>query len=133
MFVKQWNKEVVNWDELIQTYNIATKNDELVKVNLPGFFVCHNATLIQKVRQAMKALDAIDAHCYFNISTKADTFGWHRDKVDVYYWQCIGRVKIFIEDEEFLLEPGDLIKIPKFKNHNVVPLTPRLGISMSVK
>lgn len=133
MFVKQWNKDVVNWDEVIQTYNIATENDELVKINLPGFFVSHNAHLIEKVQKSMKKVFAVDAHAYFNISVRGNTFGWHQDTVDVYYWQCIGRVKIHIEDEEFLLEPGDMIKIPKFTQHNVIPLTPRLGISMSVK
>ena len=133
MFLKKWNMNVVNWDELIDTYNTAIENGGDVKIKLPGFFVCHNAHLIKKVQNAMKIVDASDAHAYFNISVHGKTFGWHHDTVDVYYWQCIGRVKILIEDEEFLLEPGDMIKIPKFREHNVIPLTPRLGISMSVK
>ena len=132
-FTKKWRDDVVNWSELIETYNIAIENNEQVKINLPGFFVCHNAHIIEKVQKAMKILNAVDAHAYFNISVHGKTFGWHHDTVDVYYWQCIGRVKILIEDEEFLLEPGDMIKIPKFREHNVIPLTPRLGISMSVK
>ena len=70
MFLKKWNTDVVNWDELIQTYNIATENDELVKINLPGFFVCHNAHLIYKVQKSMKKVAAIDAHAYFNISVR---------------------------------------------------------------
>jgi mannose-6-phosphate isomerase-like protein (cupin superfamily) len=133
MFLKKWNTDVVNWDELIDTYNTAIENGDAIKVRLPGFFVCHNAHLIKKVQNSMKIVGACDAHAYFNISIQGKTFGWHRDDVDVYYWQCIGKVKIFIEDEEFLLEPGDMVKIPKGVEHNVIPLTPRLGISMSNK
>jgi mannose-6-phosphate isomerase-like protein (cupin superfamily) len=131
-FVKKWNIDVVNWDELIETYNTATETDPNIKVFLPGFFVCHNADILEKVQKAMKMLDnSIDAHCYFNISTRGKTFGWHTDTVNVYYWQCIGQVKILVEDKEFFLEPGDMVKIPKGAKHNVIPLTPRLGISIS--
>jgi hypothetical protein len=32
-----------------------------------------------------------------------------------------------------MLEPGDLIIVPKYVLHNVQALTPRIGISMSEK
>mgnify|MGYP001093153134 CR=1 FL=1 len=131
--VKNWNDNIVNWGEIIEAYNTSIENNRQVKINLPGFFVCHNADIIEKVQKAMKILNAVDAHAYFNIAVKAETFGWHDDDFDVCYWQCIGRVKVLFEDKEFLLEPGDMIKIPKHIQHTVIPLTPRLGISMGVK
>ena len=36
-----------------------------------------------------------------------------------------------IDKEEYILNVGDLIYIPTGFHHEVVPLSPRLGISMS--
>ena len=35
-------------------------------------------------------------------------------------------------DKEYILEPGDLIKIPKNTSHEVKPLTARAGISFGI-
>ena len=80
----------------------------------------------------MKMTNTANAHMYFNISRKPGSLGLHYDEEDVFYWQCVGKVVVIIDDVEYLLNPGDMIKIPKYVKHNVVPITPRIGISMSV-
>lgn len=129
---KGWCKNTVTWDDMIETYNTAIEEGGEIKANLPGFFVCHNAHKIEKVREAMEMLGVTDAHAYFNISHRGKTFGEHYDDIDVFYWQCIGKVKVIVDgSKEFILEPGDMIKLPKYIHHHVIPLTPRVGISMS--
>ena len=79
----------------------------------------------------LKDLECNTAHLYFNVTTKAETFGRHKDTMDVYYWQCQGVTQWIVEDKNVILNPGDLIYIPSGMYHSVTPLSPRLGISMS--
>ena len=103
-----------------------------IKFNYPGFFVSHEGHEIETVKPILKDLNCNIAHLYFNITTKAETFGKHKDVMDVYFWQCQGATKWIIEDKDkVILNPGDLIFIPKGVHHNVIPLSPRLGVSMS--
>jgi mannose-6-phosphate isomerase-like protein (cupin superfamily) len=153
--IKGWNHNTLNWDECIDIYNTSieeSKNELMIKcdehmslycgdgklnpivakMKLPGFFVCHSANIHKKVQEVMKMVNATDAHIYFNITRKAGSFGLHHDDTDVVYWQCVGKVVVIIDDVEYLLKPGDMIKIPKYVKHNVVPITPRIGVSLSV-
>ena len=50
----------------------------------------------------------------------------------MYYWQVQGKTKWKFDDESHILNSGDLIIIPKGVYHNVKPLGPRVGISMSI-
>jgi ribosomal protein L16 Arg81 hydroxylase len=71
------------------------------------------------------------AHLYCNLTTKAPTFGEHTDSMDVYFWQCQGSTKWMVNEKIIILNSGDLLFIPKGIKHNVIPLCPRVGISMS--
>jgi quercetin dioxygenase-like cupin family protein len=54
--------------------------------------------------------------------------------MEVIYWQCQGQTLWIIDQrEQHILKPGDLITVPAGTYHNVIPLTPRLGISMATK
>jgi len=148
--IKGWNYNTINWDDCIDIYNSSIEEcknkpniiydsksqlllyGNMVKMALPGFFNTHNAHIHQKVQDAMKMTNTANAHLYFNISRKPGSLGLHYDEEDVFYWQCVGKVVVIIDDVEYLLNPGDMIKIPKYVKHNVVPITPRIGISMSV-
>ena len=135
-FLKNWNDNVVNWNEALINYN-----QSVLLGNLPsqggtkgkdGFYVSHDANKIGKVKKVLRDNNLNYAHLYFNIVTQAKTFGKHKDTIDVWFWQCQGVTKWIIEDkEEYILNAGDLIYIPKGFHHEVVPLSPRLGISMS--
>ena len=131
-FIREYNMNVLNWTEAFLNYDNSVRNNKKIKFSYPGFFVSHEGHEIEKVKDVLKDLKCSIAHLYFNISTKAETFGKHKDTMDVYFWQCQGVTKWIIEDkDEVILNPGDLIYIPKGINHNVIPLSPRLGVSMS--
>lgn len=131
-FIREYNLDVVNWTEAFLNYDNSVRNSKQIKFSYPGFFVSHEGHEIEKVKDVLKDLKCSIAHLYFNISTKAETFGKHKDTMDVYFWQCQGVTKWIIEDkDEVILNPGDLIYIPRGINHNVIPLSPRLGVSMS--
>jgi len=130
-FVREYNLDVVNWTEAFLNYDNSVRNNKQIKFSYPGFFVSHEGHEIEKVQNVLKDLKCSIAHLYFNISTKAETFGKHKDTMDVYFWQCQGVTKWIIEGkDEVILNPGDLIYIPKEIYHSVIPLSPRLGISM---
>jgi mannose-6-phosphate isomerase-like protein (cupin superfamily) len=56
----------------------------------------------------------------------------HRDLYDVYIIGLYGKTMYTIEGEEFVVEPGDLLKIPKNKLHKAISLTPRICLSYGI-
>ncbi len=130
-FIREYNMNVLDWTEAFINFNNSVSQNKEIKFNYPGFYVSHEGHHIDKIKEVLKDLNCNIAHLYFNISTNAETFGKHKDTMDVYFWQCQGVTKWIVEDDEVILNPGDLIYIPKGVYHNVIPLTPRLGVSMS--
>jgi|TARA_B110000858_G_C17713013_1_gene431553 mannose-6-phosphate isomerase-like protein (cupin superfamily) len=130
-FKREYNLDVVDWTEAFLNYDKSVHLGNEIKFNYPGFFVSHEGHEIDKIKDVLKDLECNTAHLYFNISTKAETFGKHKDIMDVYYWQCQGVTKWIVEDKEVILNSGDLIYVPSGMYHSVSPLSPRLGISMS--
>ena len=128
---KNYCDNVLSWNEIFLNFDLAAKSKELIKHNPIGFFVCHSAWRIDRLKPIMEDLNVDDAHLYFNITTVGENFGNHKDNEDVYFWQCQGISKWVIEDKEYILEPGDLIIVPAGVYHNVKALTPRAGVSMS--
>ena len=134
MFIKKWYCDTVTWDELIENYDYSAKNNRLTTFKKPGFFVSHDGHMIEKLKPVLKALDCNEAFAYFNITTAAETFPKHRDDCDIIYWQCIGKTLWKVEGRgDFMMEPGDLIYIPKGTYHKTIPITPRLGFSMAYR
>lgn len=132
-FIRGYNLDVVTWIEAFLNYNNSVNHNKLISCEHPGFFISHDAHEIEKVKQVLKNLNCNAAHLYFNIATKAKTFGNHKDSMDVYFWQCQGVTKWIIDNkDEVILNPGDLIYVPKGVYHKVIPLSPRLGVSMSI-
>ena len=131
-FYNRYDTAVLGWQELFANFNESVANNEDVRHQLLGFFVSHSAHKIGKVKQLMDALGCDTAHLYFNVSLHGGSYGRHNDEVDVYFWQCQGSTKWVMDDCEYVLEPGDMIYIPRGIYHNVIPLTPRAGISMGV-
>jgi len=129
-FVKQFNLNTPNWEELLFNLNFSFINNELVKNLNPGFFVSHSAFKIKKVSNVLKELNLQEAHLYINI-LNTETFGPHKDRCDVWFWQVKGQTMWEVENNQYTLEEGDLIFVPGGVMHNVVPLGPRAGISMS--
>lgn len=56
----------------------------------------------------------------------------HKDEYDVYILELLGKTMYKIEKEEFILEPNDLLFIPKNKIHKAIGLTPRICLSYAI-
>jgi mannose-6-phosphate isomerase-like protein (cupin superfamily) len=130
--IKNYNNNVPNWDSLIENFNNSVINKKMIKHRCLGFFVSHEAYQIKEVEKVLKELKLNTAHLYFNITLNGSGFGKHIDDVDVYFWQVKGQCEWIVEDRKYLLNVGDLIIVPKLIEHEVIPLTPRAGISMSL-
>ena len=129
---KKFNDDVVTWEEAIADYDNSKNKNLHVKESSPyGFFVTHNIDYLPKVKKVLDILNLNFAHLYCNLTTNAPTFGEHVDQVDVYFWQCQGSTKWIINEKIFILNSGDLLFVPSGVKHNVIPLCPRIGISMS--
>jgi len=133
--VPDWKKIISNIDLNIQ-YKISTKS-------LPGGgIVLHDIFNIEEVEFILNEIknnnpnNNYSHHVYISLSKKSKTFGRHKDKFDVWYWQCIGSTqwKIFESNENisYILEPGDIIYVPRGIFHDVIPLSPRVGISFGL-
>lgn len=128
---KNFDKKVPSWETILKNFNYSVLNNELIKHNSFGFFVSHNAKIIPEVKSVLKKLKLKEAHLYFNICI-SNTFGKHKDSMDVYFWQVQGSTKWEFDNISYVLKPGDLIHVKKETYHNVIPLGPRAGISMSL-
>ena len=130
---KKYNCDCPSWTELLENFNYSMmSNEEIIHIP-PTFFVSHEANKIKKVQKVLKDLELNQAHLYFNLTCINKSFGRHKDADDVFFWQVQGKTKWNFDNfDPEILEPGDLIKVPKGIYHSVVPLTPRAGISMSL-
>jgi len=129
-FIKEFELNTPSWNKLLFDLNYSHINNELFKNTSPGFFVSHSAYRIKKVQKVLKKLNLKEAHLYINV-LDSKTFGPHKDECDVWFWQVKGKTIWEVENNQYTLEEGDLIYIPKGILHNVIPIGPRAGISMS--
>lgn len=130
-YFEKFDVNVITWQEALNNFNASVLNHEEIKIGHPGFFVSHSAHTIESLKPILEKIKCDIAHLYMNITVLGDTFGEHQDTDDVWFWQCQGVTEWLVEDKIYVLCPGDLIFVPKGIPHNVRPLTPRFGISMS--
>ena len=131
---RKFNLNTPTWEEAIANVNLSIQNKEEVKIKNPGFYVVHGAQRIPSVQKVLDDLKLTFAHLYMNVITSTGTFGNHKDTMKVIYWQCQGQTSWIIDErEQYTLQPGDLITVEPGTYHNVIPLTPRVGVSMSNK
>ena len=128
--VKQFDLNTPSWEELLSNLNFSFTHNEWFENSSTGFFLSLSAFRIEKVKKILKKLGLQHAHLYINV-VNSETFGPHKDKCDVWFWQVKGQTIWEVENEQFNLEEGDLIFVPKGIIHNIIPLGPRAGISMS--
>ena len=53
----------------------------------------------------------------------------HRDKYDVVIIGGYGKTLYIVEDEEYYVNPGDILKIPENYTHTAIGITPRIIFS----
>lgn len=123
--------ELLTWEDSIANLNQSIQNKEFIKYNKEGFYVSHSAHLMPKVKKLLNKLECKEAHLYINFISNKTGFGKHKDSMDVWFWQAIGQTQWDVEGSIYLLNPGDLIHVPKETYHEVIPVSARVGISMS--
>ena len=131
LFIKNFDKNVLSWDDIFQNFNESVERNELIKFKQVAAYVIHNANRIEALKNILHKLNCTVAHIYLNLCAEKINFGRHNDDMDVWFWQCQGLSRWVLDDKEFTLEPGDLIYVKKGIYHNVSALTPRAGVSMS--
>jgi len=129
------------WSDILAELNRTIQCKEKLKtLDSLGFVLLH-AQNIPSVLSMISIIENItdakcSAHCYISLLESSATFGRHNDNADVFFWQVQGRTHWTVEQEteiyEYELAADDLIYIPRFMIHQVVPLTPRAGISIGI-
>ena len=114
---RNFNKKVPDWQTILENFNWSLVNKKFTK-------------LIKEVKESLEKLKCKTAHLYISTCV-GPTYGKHKDDIDVYFWQVQGIAEWIVDNHCIILSPGDLITVKKDVYHEVVPKTPRAGISMS--
>ena len=129
---KNFYNKFPSWSEIINNLNESFLDGSEVKCTDLGFFATFKAHKIPVVEKVMKKIKSNYAHLYVNFVANTPTTGRHKDTMDIKFWQMIGSSKWCFDDNEIILNEGDLIHVTKGTYHHVKPLTPRAGISFEV-
>jgi quercetin dioxygenase-like cupin family protein len=125
-----FGKEVIGKINFFQKLTLTLEN--INEANFPGI-EAKAEKLRQLHEQLTKPSKCIGYFGAVSFTTKEPTTSKHNDPMDVIYAQFVGSVTwtIFDEDgsEEHILNPGDVIYVPKTVMHEVTSLTPRAAIS----
>jgi ribosomal protein L16 Arg81 hydroxylase len=94
---------------------------------------------LKEIYEYFKSLNVelLKALVIVHFSSLQKTTGRHYDEKSVMYIQLINSVVWNVWEnglkKEFILEPGDIMFMPKMIEHEVVPIMPRVGITFGVK
>ena len=73
-----------------------------------------------------------DFHQYVSLCGRSSTFGRHNDEVNVMIVPVIGDIGYTVDGlGEVIMEPGDILYIPKYVYHEPMVLGPRATLSFS--
>jgi len=88
---------------------------------------------ISKSYNSFKKNQNYTALGYISLSALSHTYGRHNDVMDVWCWNILGGTQWKVEgrkrDFEKVLEPGELIYVPRGMWHDTKPIGPRVNIS----
>jgi len=125
-----FSKEVIGKINFFQKLTLTLEN--INEKNFPGI-EGKAERLTQLHEQLSKHGKCLGYFGAVSFTTKEPTTSKHNDPMDVIYAQFVGSVTWTIYDEEgsesHVLNPGDIIYVPKSVLHEVTSLTPRAAIS----
>jgi mannose-6-phosphate isomerase-like protein (cupin superfamily) len=132
-FDREYQIHKFNKDDKIFQYknNLAFILLDCSKINIVNRFV-QELTNNQKDDQLIWTIFG-----FVNLSKLSETYGRHNDHMDVWFWQLKGCTQFKVEgrnrDFEKIIEPGELLYIPKGMWHDTRPMGPRVAISMALE
>jgi hypothetical protein len=142
------NVPIPNWNDILTEFDreykihLSTEYKDIFKVQERFGFVLHEFQAIPFINEFMRAIQnshrlrknqRFTALAYISLSSESATYGRHKDVMDVWCWQMTGytlwRVEGRKRNFEKVLEPGELIYVPRGMWHDTKPMTPRAGLS----
>lgn len=136
------------WEEILHEFDreyqihLSTDHKDIFKTQDRYGFVLHEAQAIPIVNHFLMAISrqhlirknqTFTALAYISLSSQSATYGRHNDVMDVWCWQMTGHTLWQVEGRkqnfEKVLEPGELIYVPRGMWHNTKPMSPRAGLS----
>jgi len=137
-----------SWDEILNEFDreykihLKTGDKNIFKFQDRLGFVLHEFGEIPLINQMLKEISRshsirgkqkFTALSYISMSSESATYGRHNDVMDVWCWQMTGQTLWKVEGRrrnfEKILEPGELIYVPRGIWHDTKPITPRAGLS----
>jgi ribosomal protein L16 Arg81 hydroxylase len=137
-----------SWEEILQEFDreykiyLETGDKEIFNYQEKLGFVLHQVQAVPIVNEFLSAISKehsirknqhFTALAYISLSSESATYGRHNDTMDVWCWQMTGYTLWKVEgrkrDFEKVLEPGELIYVPRGMWHDTKPVTPRAGLS----
>lgn len=140
-FLGNQKLDLISWDDVFWCLDYNVEKNRMIKALENFGLVIHDTRKLDKVQTVLQHFSELDssvestAHLYVSLTSQSKTFGWHTDTSDVLFWQVIGSTEFSINQEgihSYVLNPNDLLYIPKGISHNTRPLTPRVGVSMGL-
>ena len=151
IFYKNFCHHTVGWDEALNHLDAFEKDggirDKSVVFKKTHGFISYKAELLSPVQPLLKILEdkikntdypVATAHLYGGLTSSSKTTDRHCDPCHVWFWQCKGQAKWIVDGEKynpqtFILSEGDMLYVPPKFNHEVIPMSPRLGISFGAE
>ena len=136
------NFPFLTWEEVLNHIDKNVIVGHQIEEQANYGLVTHNANEIEKTLPILELVKQVDpsrewtAYMHLSLTTKATTYGKHKDQADVWFWQTIGKTRWIVFDKEiqvYDLNPGEMLYIPKGMYHDTKPLTPRVGISFGLE
>ena len=147
---KEWT-EVISKSgravRLVSENQIEVDND----TNTFPSFATHNAELIPQVAYVRKIIEdkhlisktahRVNCHLFVSLVAESDGLNFHNDDMHTYIWQVQGSTLWKVQQgpneddaiEEFILEPNDMIYIPKWWKHCPSITGPRCSVSFAIE
>lgn len=143
------NVPLPSWDEILTEFDrvykesISLKNENIEVQKHFGMKV-HYFEGIEIISQFLESIkkshtirndQSFDAACFMSLTSVDSMFGKHKDGMDVWLWQIQGKSRWQVEglEENYnfdkIVEPGELLYIPRGSYHNITSLEPRVSIS----
>lgn len=143
--VPDWDWVLYTLDYAIKSSKIQSSKQELREQRNGGYiynfplddpenFLAHRFLVeISKSVLLRKQGQHFSVFNFLSLSSISETLGRHNDVMDVWCWQIAGYTKMTVEGKfrlfEKVLEPGELIYIPRGMMHTTEPMGPRSLLS----